>query len=62
MNTNIAIHGAMNNFDNGKGIQFGIGSSHGTILMLFENAYDSVEDHYLEISKLMRHPLEHCQN
>ena len=47
----IAIHGAMDNFDDEKGTQSGIGSSHDTILMLFQNAYDSVDDHCLEISK-----------
>lgn len=47
----IVIHGAMDNFDNKEGTQSGIGSSHDTVLMLFHNTYDIVEDHCLEISK-----------
>lgn len=47
----IAIHGAINNYDNEEGTQSGIGSSHNTILMLFQNAYSSVEDHCIEICK-----------
>ena len=41
----------MDNFDNEEGIQSGIGCSHDTILMLFQNAYGSIEDYCLEISK-----------
>ena len=46
----IVIHGAMDNFDNEESTQSGIGSSHDTILMFFQNTHDSVEDPYLEKS------------
>ena len=67
----IVIHEAIDNFDNEEGTQSEIGSSHDIILMLFQNAYDSVGDYFLEISKRPsnassnKRSLEHilnCQN
>ena len=47
----IVINGPMNNFHNKEGTQSGIRSSHDRILMLIQNAYDSVKEHPLKISK-----------
>ena len=47
----ILTHGAMEHFDNEEGIQSEIRSSHRMILMLFQNACESVKHHCLEISK-----------
>ena len=47
----IVINGPMNNFHNKEGTRSRIRSSHDRILMLIQNAYDSVKDHPLKISK-----------
>ena len=43
----LLVHGAMDNFDHDERTLSGIGGSHDTILMLFQNAHDNVESNRL---------------
>ena len=47
----VMLHGAMDTYDNNKGSRSGIGSSHDTILVLFQNSKE-ISDYQLEISEL----------
>ena len=40
----VMLHGAMDNYDNNEGTLSGIGSSHDTILMLFQNSKETSGD------------------
>ena len=46
----LMLHGAMDNYDNNEGTLSGLGSSHDTILMLFQNR-EEMNNEPLEISK-----------
>ena len=50
MQNSVLIHGAMDNFDHDERTSSGIGGSHDTILMLFQNEHGATEQSY-EISK-----------
>ena len=45
------IHGAMDNFDHDEGTSSGIGGSHDTILMLFQNRQNDTEEPQKELSQ-----------
>ena len=58
----IVIHGARDNFDNKEGTRSGIEGTHDMILMLLQNAYNSFEDHCLEINKRPSNASSNKQN
>ena len=46
------IHGVMDYFDHEENVVSGIGGSHGTILMLFQNENDTLDDAAAQISQV----------
>ena len=51
IDSSTVIHGAMDNFDHDEGTSSGIGGSHDTILMLFQNRQSDTEDPQKDLSK-----------
>ena len=49
---NVFLHGAMNNFDHDENTPSGIGRSHNTILMVFQNDQNKSNEKSVEISKM----------
>ena len=49
---NILLHGAINNFDHGENTPSGIGGSHDTILMVFQNDQNKSNEKSAEISQM----------
>ena len=48
----VLIHGAMDNFDHEENTKSGIGGSHDTILMLFQNNKAGMNNLYSEVNEM----------